>query len=414
MDVNSFVIGYNKGKASVPPASGGGAELNIAYGDTPPEDTTKLWVKTSEPSGVLISPEVEETEVEGESFYALPSPLPATLAYAGCAAIGTKIYIIGGQTTSGTSTTGSKSVIIFDTETKAYDTLTNALGTAIAGISCAVVGTRIYFAGGGETYAKQNNLIRYFDTETKKLVTCGATMPYEAYGFTCGASGTDVYIFGGRQSSTIDTVYRYDTIDDRLDDLPPLPYLCGQASCVLFGSKFYILAGNTNSYMYCYDIVSLEASIVSKKVDGSNGARAVKLGEDVYMLGGVSAWRVKKVDLQSGKTENVFPDLNPQLGFMAVAAVGENAYAFGGTTEIAETVPTDGAYVFSLNTPVPSIGEGSIYINPQVKNNIFPIIKSNNGIEIEIGVNAVYKGNADGVGEPVEAALYKNGAWTNV
>ena len=37
MDVNSFVIGYNKGKAS-------GLGLNIAYGDTPPEDTSKLWV----------------------------------------------------------------------------------------------------------------------------------------------------------------------------------------------------------------------------------------------------------------------------------------------------------------------------------------------------------------------------------
>ena len=30
--------------------SGGGGELNIAYGDTAPEDTSKLWIKSEEPS----------------------------------------------------------------------------------------------------------------------------------------------------------------------------------------------------------------------------------------------------------------------------------------------------------------------------------------------------------------------------
>ena len=35
----------------------GGAKLNIAYGDTAPEDTSKLWVKTAEPESVEISPD---------------------------------------------------------------------------------------------------------------------------------------------------------------------------------------------------------------------------------------------------------------------------------------------------------------------------------------------------------------------
>ena len=51
-DWPSFALGFNTGKSK-----GGGVELNIAYGDTPPEDTSKLWVKTAEPNGVLISPE---------------------------------------------------------------------------------------------------------------------------------------------------------------------------------------------------------------------------------------------------------------------------------------------------------------------------------------------------------------------
>ena len=38
-------------------SGGGGGELNIAYGDTAPEDTSKLWVKTTEPDIVEISPD---------------------------------------------------------------------------------------------------------------------------------------------------------------------------------------------------------------------------------------------------------------------------------------------------------------------------------------------------------------------
>ena len=32
--------------------SSGGSELNIAYGDTAPEDTSKLWIKSEKPSNI--------------------------------------------------------------------------------------------------------------------------------------------------------------------------------------------------------------------------------------------------------------------------------------------------------------------------------------------------------------------------
>ena len=34
--------------------SSGGASLNIAYGETPPEDTSKLWIKANEPNNIKI------------------------------------------------------------------------------------------------------------------------------------------------------------------------------------------------------------------------------------------------------------------------------------------------------------------------------------------------------------------------
>lgn len=48
---------------------GGGGELNIYYGDTAPTDTSKLWVKTTEPESVEISPELFGEELQNNKLY---------------------------------------------------------------------------------------------------------------------------------------------------------------------------------------------------------------------------------------------------------------------------------------------------------------------------------------------------------
>lgn len=47
--------------------SGGGATFNIAYGETPPEDTSKLWVKANEPNNIKIGSDIENVETYIES-----------------------------------------------------------------------------------------------------------------------------------------------------------------------------------------------------------------------------------------------------------------------------------------------------------------------------------------------------------
>lgn len=46
-----------------------GNELNIHYGDTAPTDTSKLWVKTTEPESVEISPELFGEELQNNKLY---------------------------------------------------------------------------------------------------------------------------------------------------------------------------------------------------------------------------------------------------------------------------------------------------------------------------------------------------------
>ena len=133
------------------------------------------------------------------------------------------------------------------------------------------------------------------------------------------------------------------------------------------------------------------------------------------------------------------------------AAVGSAIYLFGGHTGIegldtivrfnAETneVETLGATIPKKNwsTPAASIGSRIYYfdglsssasdhtlntfvVNIDLPENHMLIEASGAGNTVrlfpnmEIGVKNVYLGNADGKGERVPAALYKDGAWTEI
>lgn len=416
-DWPSFALGFNTGKSK----GGGGAELNIAYGDTAPEDTTKLWVKTAEPNGVLISTEVEETEVDGESFYKLRTKLPYPLCLAGCAVVGSKIYIIGGVKNDGTGNTSSDSVLIYDTEKGTLEELKGVLGTGIVNIICAVVGTRIYFVGGGASYSTTSNLIRYFDTEKNELVTCTTQMDVAMYSVACVAKDKTLYIFSG---SNRKAVYAFDTENEALTTISDnfRTSWVGSRWCRI-GSKIYYFASGGNAFprqVFTFDIDSLAVTAQDSgySIPIIASCSYGVLNGYIYMIGGNYLYKIYRYkNTGSATTSYVEMPFTANSGsyYSACATVGNKIYCFGGSTLAAYTDynPVDEVNVYSLATPAPSIPSGSLYVKPSTEDNIFPVVNSD-GMSVEIGVDTVYKGNAEGIGEPVEAALYNGNEWQTI
>jgi hypothetical protein len=62
---------------------------------------------------------------------------------------------------------------------------------------------------------------------------------------------------------------------------------------------------------------------------------------------------------------------------------------------------------------VPVVETDTLQVQSTLDKNIFNLINTDT-IKAEIGVNAVYKGNADGVGEQVEAALHNGTDWVTI
>ena len=182
----------------------GGASLNIAYGNTAPSDTSKLWIKGNEPEEMTITTQ--------QLLSTLSTKLPTAAYGIGTAAVGIKIYLFGGSGGSGSLNT----IQVFDTTNNTISTLSTTLPTAAYDIGTAAVGTKIYLFGGSiSAFPYSQNTIQVFDTTNNTISTLSTTLPTAAYGIGTAGVGTKIYLFGGSGSSG-----RLNTINVFLAQIP--------------------------------------------------------------------------------------------------------------------------------------------------------------------------------------------------
>ena len=167
-----------------------GASLNIAYGNTAPSDTSKLWIKGSEANNlILISGNPKPTLKD--TISTLSTKLPLTAGNMGTAAVGTKIYLFGGRSNSGRL----NKIRVFDTTNNTISTLTTTLPEKVDGMGTAAVGTKIYLFGGNT--GSRLSTIQVFDTTNDTISTLSITLPTAADSIGTAAVGTKIYLFGG-------------------------------------------------------------------------------------------------------------------------------------------------------------------------------------------------------------------------
>lgn len=403
---------FHKADGSQGVGTGGGAELNIAYGDTAPEDTSKLWVKTEEAPAVevhdmnacrILSVALPEkmyeikyavygkklfifgynqsatksiycydAEDESKGFELLTYTMPLYFRYSSFATVGDYIYLIGGESSQYSSnTTTSYQIYKLHLPTMEWTLLNKTLDTAVKDAKSVVVGSKIYLIG-SLSYSQS---IYCFNTETEDftLLTAKTTAKLREPG--CALVGTDIYIFGGHTSNTATTTYAncLDTTSDTITSLTNVPGKRGGMGCAAVGDKIYLLGGKDNAGYY-YDTV-YSYNVSSKKylqetynlTEGKFNMATLSDGANIYLLGGYC----KKANYNYGTTD---------------------------IEEVAVVQPLD-KDVLWIRT-----ASGSPY---------FQLLKER-PLQITPSVYGVYKGNAEGKAELVEAALYKNGAWTNV
>ena len=407
-------------------SSSGGAELNIAYGDTAPEDTSKLWVKTSKPSAVKVSGELETKVGEGEgeiTMETLSTALATGLDAYAQAQVGTKIYLFGG----GSGHTNQKmyygtyhnKIQCFDIETGTISTLAAATaGKASLYIAAAVVGAKVYLFGGKDS-SQGNTAIQCFDTETETIGTLSTVLPYafSTFGSAAVTMGTKIYLIGGCDKYTAKAML-FDTETEQLtvikDYFIPNSAVAQSAGAGVVGTKIYLFGSyytNGNNKIHRIDTETNTCTTLSATLAEPRGRMAtLTVGSSIYLLGGMANdyTAMNKISLFDTKTETI-KDLEVTLPYTywcaGVQGSGSEVYMFG-TEEHNHIVK----FTPSVKTVLPT---NNVQIHTQDGKNKFALIDTS-ALKVEVGVNKVYKGNAEGIGEVVEASLHNGTSWVTI
>ena len=189
----------------------GGGELNIAYGNTAPEDTSKLWIKSEEPNNISF-PILWNPEQIVEGITDTGTTLPRVANGIGTAAVGTKIYLFGGYSNNYTCL---NTIQVFDTTNNTIQTLSTTLPQAMYGMGTVAVGTKIYLFGGySKSYMNTINLFTVnIPLSSNDIIV---TQEYSARTFKVMKAPTEVevavkYVYKGDQNlAKLIDAYLYD------------------------------------------------------------------------------------------------------------------------------------------------------------------------------------------------------------
>ena len=400
--------GFTKGGGDTPdiPESSG-MELNIAYGDTAPEDTSKLWVKTSEPSKVNIS---STTFVE-----TLPERAPSTVLSVRGAAVGSTLYMFGSS--SGTASPA----YYFNTETGKFMHMTFPRG--ITASTTVSVGTKVYIFITGSSNNNYNKEIYVLDTETYQFTKLDASNPASnAQRYVVEAVGNSIYIIEGYNTNA---VYRFDiesgvftTLEAKL---PTVTYCMGS---VVSGARIYLFGGHTGAYYstnkcYYFDTDTETFTTIANAPKTKGEWVCYEVDGVIYLTGGRSqssdtpSSAIYAYDIE-GNTFATFGVQLPKIIQTATyGSVGTKLYLFCPYTyEFPGDSQRQSKDIFSF-TPYAQTPNGELEIFTRAdKPNVN--LMSNEKLGLKVPVCKVFKGNENNIGEEVEAALYKNNSWTNI
>lgn len=385
---NGKIVIAPNGKALV----GGGVSLNIAYGLTAPEDTSKIWVKTSaDPSKVIISNEIVNIQRAGS--------LPKNVYGASVCAVGDDIYVIGGYNGS----SNSDLIFKYNTVTEESETIRTHLPYSLFYPACCAVGDYIYIFGG----SNRRNIYR-FNTLDSSLTTMSAVLPVDAQVFEAAQINGKCYIFLNKK------IYKYDPSNDTLTTLiasqPYSNYM--RLGCV--GSKIYIFGyvsgTTTNVYVFDANTDTCTDTGILLENDVRTNSTVVAIGNKCYMLGSAETY---VFDSTTGEIYRSKVKLDT-IYYSCCVAVREKIYIFGGQTSI--TMPASvvsAVYRFTES----SVDDNHLLIVPDgglQKHSAVQNIIDTNYITMNAQIADSYIGTEDGINKHVEVYQYINSEWTKV
>lgn len=442
--------GIANSKASM--GGSGDAELNLAYGLTPPSDTTKIWVRTDKtPTSVEITTEPTWSDVIETSV--IKSDLPSN-TFCDIVRAGEYVYIIGGVINS----ESINKITRYNTITNQFEDVAT-LPYGVQETKSIVYKDYIYIFYGRtwitDTYYYQLRMIK-FNWKTNTLYTdkYGVNKNTNQYdqsyfrgGFNVFRVGKQIFIaFGGTpyqpsyypsneyrlyaRTSQGEGVpfYSYDVFDIGEDEFLQLgenalsknPPSCVQQinkNCLFFGGYWGGYLG-----LSIYNILKGKdikgEQIIEKQIPSTSpmalfGRYNVLLttNDGLYVCGG----RQNNISSSTANTSDKIYYWNyktqtlTETSYTMPVALPLNSCQYNEQTSYGRST----TYMVKVENKI-LLEENKLIIIPDVYNDDEYTLGSTNGIDIKTSIQNVYIGNSNGKAEEVRIYKYDGSKWVGI
>lgn len=407
---------------------GGGGELNVAYGLTPPIDTSKLWVRIADkPNSVTVQAVIPFGNEAVTAYGVSTLPFDNTQGLAYCDGL---LYIFS-----------EDEVYVYENGAwSKFLTLRGNTASLHYTAPSVVVGKKIFRLFGhsnssnphnvaASAYSLQNILI--IDTETKtfsQVVVSGITSRCQLGNAV--VVGKKIYFTSGQNSSPAtgyeDSSHIYEIDSDDPSTATDIGYFdttsadMRGASVVAAGGKLYTRKAGSEAegsvpYTTWMEIFDLETKVLTRnQISISKGGQGgcfmpgINIGKYIYWFGGMPKGQIPNSFINTHQT-NYAQRYNIETGEFDFVTVGEHAGVY-----INSVMLTSTELLFAksgANAPLYKfkgayeLENGKLFIQEGFLDNTWNAVKGKDW-DLKVGVSGVYLGGTDGYAQAKDAYLY--------
>lgn len=248
--------------------------------------------------GNLILPLVKASPLSSssssviDSFWTTGTPMPTSKSEIAGAALGGKIYIVGGFDETGSSST---SIEVYDPGTDEWYTegTVAPLPQPLDHAAAASFNVKLYVVGGGYlSLGDPSNKLFIYDPDSNKW-TEGEDMPGARGALTSNFINGTLYVVGGVDASgVISSNWAYNPVTNTWTEKSPMPTAREHLTSAVIGSKLYVIGGRASGMATnvdaneVYDPTTDKWKVLESMPSQRGGLSSAAVNGSIYVFGG--------------------------------------------------------------------------------------------------------------------------------
>lgn len=208
-------------------------------------------------------------------------------------------------------------------------------------LGAAAVGGKIYVVGGFDAFGRTSSAVDEFDI-AKNTWSSARPLPKARHNPAVATDGQRLYVFGGMTGlakTPIDSLSIYDPASGNWTEGPDLPDPLGAAAVAFFDGKFHLLGGqgigSSVQAHYSFDPKDGKWTVEEPMISGRDHAAAAELDGRLYVVGGRGGsvlYNLDATEAYDPGTRSWEPReaLSAKRSAHGLSSIGGKLYAYGG------------------------------------------------------------------------------------